>query len=237
MYSIINIANEQNVKNTMIDTLLSYIAPHYCCGCGTIGSLLCDNCKYDITSEDFSTCIVCGDLANRFGICNSCSVPYTRAWCIGERSGVLQRLIGTYKFQNAQSGYKILGDLLLDRLEVLPEETIVVPIPTVASHIRQRGYDHTLLIAKYFARKRGYKMEKTLERLTSTKQRQATKAQRVMQAKAAFGLSRGIIPDVPYLLIDDVVTTGATLQYAAKILKDHGAREVWVAAIARQPLD
>jgi ComF family protein len=198
---------------------------------------LCDNCKYDITSEGFSACIACDSLAGKTGICNLCRVPYSRGWCVGERSGVLQRLIGTYKFQNAQAGYKVLGDLLLDRLEMLPKEVIVVPIPTVSSHIRERGYDHTLLVAKHFANKRGHKVENVLERLTSTKQRHASKAKRIAQAKAAFGVAGRINPDVPYLLIDDVVTTGATLKYGAQALKDGGAREVWVAAIARQPLD
>lgn len=221
----------------MIDTLLSHIAPHHCCGCGIIGTLLCDNCKYDISSEAFSACIACGSLAGPAGICNLCVVPYSRAWCAGERSGALQRLIGTYKFQNAQDGYKLLGGLLLERIGHLPKETVVVAIPTVSSHIRQRGYDHAQLIAKYFAKKRGHKVEQPLQRVTSTKQRQATKAQRMTQAKSAFGLKGVINPDVPYLLIDDVVTTGATIKYAAQLLKDNGAGEIWVAAIARQPLD
>jgi predicted amidophosphoribosyltransferase len=80
-------------------------------------------------------------------------------------------------------------------------------------------------------------VKEVLERVTSTKQRQATKTQRIEQAKAAFAVKIAIDPDVPYLLIDDVVTTGATMQYAAQQLKDNGAREIWVAAIARQPLD
>jgi predicted amidophosphoribosyltransferase len=49
-------------------------------------------------------------------------------------------------------------------------------------------------------------------------------------------VTRNINEDACYLLVDDVVTTGATIKYAAKALKDAGAGDVWVAAIARQPL-
>jgi ComF family protein len=146
-----------------------------------------------------------------------CQLPYSRAWCVGERSGTLQRLIGNFKFQNAKSGYKALSELLLDRIPQLPPETVIVPIPTVSSHIRQRGYDHTLLIAKHFARRRKHSVSSVIQRATSTKQRQASKAQRIAQAKAAFKIAGSVNPDVPYLLIDDVMTTGATIrQYSLR---------------------
>jgi ComF family protein len=130
-----------------------------------------------------------------------------------------------------------LGDLLLEKIDQLPSGTIVVPIPTVSAHIRQRGYDHSKLIAKYIARKRGLKYNQALERVTATKQRGASKAVREKQARKAFAVRGSITPDVPYLLIDDVVTTGATMRYAAQALLDGGASHVWAAAIARQPLD
>src|SRR5438445_12581192 len=99
MYSIINKRNAQNVKSTMIDDILSIVAPLLCYGCGIEGTLLCDNCKYNISTEKFIQCIACGG-ASLAGVCRQCRVPYSRGWCVGERSGVLQRLIGNYKFQN-----------------------------------------------------------------------------------------------------------------------------------------
>jgi ComF family protein len=220
----------------MLDKVLDFVAPHYCCGCDKIGVLLCSNCKNNIICEQKMFCVVCCKPTGNMWLCRSCRVPFERAWVVGERDGVLQRLVGTYKFQRAKSGYKVLGDLLLAVLPELPSGTVIVPVPTVSSHVRERGYDHMILIAKYVAKARGLKLEPLLCRRTSTKQRQSTAVQRTEQAKQAFSVNGNINADVSYLLIDDVITTGATIKYASKALRDAGAKHIWVAAIARQRL-
>jgi len=211
------------------------MAPHPCSGCGKIDGLLCSNCKYDIISESFGGCVACGRPAIRNGLCKECHVPYSRAWCVGERADALLRLIDGYKFERAKAAHRPLAELLAARLPDLPTNTIVVPIPTVNSHIRQRGYDHTFLVTRHLTKAKKLQMLQPLERITSTKQRGASRQQRIKQAKQAFGLRSEVQPDRPYLLIDDVVTTGVTLKYAAKILKDAGAMDVWVAVVARHP--
>ena len=221
----------------MLDKLLSFVAPHHCCGCDKNGSLLCDNCLNYIKDETKMVCLVCHRPTASMWLCKDCRVPYERAWAVGNREGVLRRLIGLYKFERARSGYKALGELLLSSLPELPPETIVVPVPTVSGHIRERGYDHMLLIAKYVAKKRGLKLQRLLERKTSTKQRQAGAMQREAQAKQAFCVNGVLDGDVPYLLLDDVITTGATLKYASKALVDAGAKHVWVEVVARQTLN
>jgi ComF family protein len=221
----------------MIDSLLNLIAPHYCCSCGEIGSLFCEGCKYDIGQDDDTACLLCGQPASLAGVCGACRPCVERGWYAGARSGGLERLIDRYKFGRAQAAHKPLGDLLLVRLPDLPAETIIVPIPTVASHVRQRGYDHTLLVARYIAKKRGLTCATPLTRLSSATQRGAGRKQRLTQAKTAFEVKARLRNDVPYLLIDDIVTTGATLAYAAKALRSAGATVVWAAAVARQPLE
>jgi len=59
----------------------------------------------------------------------------------------------------------------------------------------------------------------------------------MIQALSAFGIHGSVDPRATYLIIDDIVTTGATIEYAALLLKEAGAKTIWVAAIARQPLD
>lgn len=219
----------------MIDNIVSIVAPHHCCGCDRIGDLLCDNCKYDIISEQKVVCIVCGKPAVN-GLCNECIVSYERAWLVGERDGVLQRLIGLYKFERAKAAYRSLGDLLLEVMPQLPSNTIIVPIPTTSSRIRERGYDHMLLIAKYIAKKRNLRCSQLIERKNNTKQRHASAKKRQQQAANAFMLVGKVNKDVPYLIIDDVMTTGSTIKFATELLNKNGAKHVWVAVIARQAL-
>jgi len=222
----------------MLDRLIENLAPHYCYGCGQVGTSLCDNCKYDITNEAFAGCLACGNMATRSGICDQCRVPYEKAWCVGERAEALERLIDAYKFEYVQAAHQTLAEMLLDTLDELPPETVIVPVSTIAKHIRQRGYDHTLLIARHVARKRNLTIHQSLKRSHTTVQRGASRTKRISQAKKAFWVEPVTVdPDRPYLLIDDVVTTGATLHYGALALQEAGVRRVWVAAIARQPLD
>lgn len=182
-------------------------------------------------------CVSCSLPTGLSFLCKKCKVPYNRAWVVGERSGVLQRVIGLYKFERAKAAYRDLGDLMLEILPELPCDTIIVPIPTASNHVRERGYDHMLLIARYVAKCRGLKCRQLLERRYNTTQRHSSARRRVEQAKNAFVVQGAIDPEVPYLIMDDVVTTGATIKYAAKALRDSGAEQVWVAVLARQPLD
>ena len=221
----------------MIDTLLSYIAPHHCCGCGKIGSLLCDNCKYNISDDRFDSCILCGGSATPLGLCGRCKPPFERGWCVGERTEELKLIIDGYKFERKRAASQVLGRLLSDRIGMLPQSTVIVPVPTIAAHIRVRGYDHTLLLARVVAVHQSLSVSNVLERKTTTKQRGASRHERFLQAKVAYGVKHPLDPELPYLLIDDVVTTGATIHYAAQALRDAGARHVWVGVIARQPLD
>ncbi len=221
----------------MIDKLLSFVAPHHCCECGVAGDLLCDNCKYNIICEFQNVCLACGRPCGATGLCNTCRVPYTRAWFVGERRDVLQRLVGLYKFERARSAYRTLGDLLLQAIPELPANAIIIPVPTAASHVRERGYDHTVLLARYVAKRRNLKCEQSLTRTTSTTQRHASAAERNQQAKAAFAVKGEIVKNTPYVLVDDVVTTGATIKYASQALLDAGVSQVWVAVVARQTLD
>jgi ComF family protein len=226
-----------NVKNTMIDNMLSVVAPHLCSGCGKIGSPICYHCKENIIKHPFIGCVVC-ELPSETGICEGHKMPYSQAWIVGKRQGILQYLIGIYKFQNVKAAAKSLAELLDRSLPPLPAHTVIIPIPTTPSHIRERGYDHMLLIAQYFAyiRKLQIKTDLLVRRSGDT-QHIANLKQRMAQARAAFQLSRELEPDKTYLILDDIFTTGATVGSAARLFKEKGAAAIWIAVIARQPLD
>lgn len=232
---IINVTKGQNVKNTMFDKALQIIAPHLCLGCGKIGSLLCSSCRYDIVSEPFNGCMVC-QRPTTSGICARHRSPIDSAWISGERDDVLARVIDAFKFERCKSAYRDLSEVLLETLPIIPVDTVVTSIPTVRSHIRERGYDHALLIAKAVAKRRRLPYKPLLRRQTNAKQRGANRKERFRQAEDAFAAIDMSVP-AKVLIVDDVVTTGATLHFAAKLLKEAGAEEVIVAAIAKQPLD
>ncbi len=222
----------------MLDRIFQLLAPHSCYSCGKTGQTLCDNCKYDITQEPFFGCIVCCGATAPDGVCRGCKTEYERAWAVAERTAAIEQLIDGYKFSHQKASSRVLVELLDEVLpDFSPYSPTVVPIPTIAQHIRMRGYDHVALVAKAFAARRQIRYAPLLSRQTTTKQIGASRRQRFENAKHAFGCHATISEDAPILLIDDIFTTGATLTYAAKALKEAGASTVWAAVLARQPLD
>lgn len=227
-----------NVKNTMIEALLQKVAPHPCFGCGKMGTPLCDNCKYNISSEPFSGCILCGDVDPE-GICAQHDVPICKAWVASERLTVLKRVIDAYKFEHVKAASNSLTDLLDSRLPLLPKNTVIVPIPTVSSHIRQRGYDHIDILTRLLAKRREFPVGYLLERSSNATQHHLNKSERQQEASSAFQITKDvkIDPDTPLLIVDDIITTGSTISSAAAVLANAGAKTIFVAALAYQPLD
>jgi ComF family protein len=220
----------------MFDKILQIIAPHHCYSCQNKGAVLCDSCVYNIANESENQCIECRK-PSQVGICNTCQAPFSKAWITGVREDELARIIGDFKWARVYQAYSSLGELLLSSIPTLPDNTVVVPIPTIAHHKRIRGYDHAYLLAKYFADQRKLKLQTVLKRNDNSIQHTANKKQRQRQAEKAFSSTTQLRSDVPYLIIDDIVTTGSTIKAATRVLKGAGANEVWVAAIARQPLN
>ncbi len=220
-----------NVKNTIVERVLQIVAPHPCLGCGKVGAVLCQYCKYDISHEPFFGCIVC-QAPSLAGICEEHAGPIERVFVVGERQGVLERAVNDFKFHNKRSAAWQLAELLDTRLPYLNENTIITPIPTVRSHSRVRGYDHALLLASLLASRRSVPLVQPLVRATNTTQHTVDKVTRLRQAAEAFG--RIVTVDVrgkTVVLVDDVITTGATVMAAAGLLRAAGAR-VWVVALA-----
>lgn len=224
-----------NVKNTIVEVLLQNIAPHPCSGCGKIGSLLCDHCKYDIVSEPFLGCIMCGT-PHLNGICENHNENIRNAFVVHTRTGVTKRLIDEYKFQRVKGAAKSLALLLHESLPVLPSDTIIVPIPTVKSHVRQRGYDQVELIAKHFAKLRNLRVVPLLVRMTNSTQHLLDRSTRIHEAQQAFSLNKKLFREStnsPKLILDDIITTGATVKEAARILSA-GNAPMLVGALAYQ---
>jgi ComF family protein len=227
-----------NVKITMIELMLKTVAPHPCFGCSKIGTALCPDCKYNIISEPFYGCILCGNVSPE-GVCAQHDTTICKAWVVGIRHTILKQLIDAYKFQYTKQAAHAMADLLDERLPLLPLNTIIVPVPTASSHIRQRGYDHIDILARLLAQRRNLRIQRYIERSSSATQHYLTKEQRQKEAMNAFHVStqKAIDPATPLLLLDDIITTGATISSAASVLAEAGVKTIFVGALAYQPLD
>ena len=105
---------------------------------------------------------------------------------------------------------------------------ILVPLPTISRHIRERGFDHIGLICK----KTGLPVERVLLRNKNTVQVGASLEQRREQAKQAYLLD-SVDLNKNYLLIDDVWTTGSSMMAAANLMREAGVKNLAICAIAR----
>lgn len=220
----------------MLDTLLSLLAPHLCSSCGAAGTPLCGYCKYNINKSHKRQCLLCECLSLE-GVCMLHHAFFDFAWIVGERFGGLQRLIGGLKFLYMKSAAQSVAELLDLSLPSLPRNCVLVPIPTIRRHIRQRGYDHLLLMARALSRRRGVPYAQLLRRRHSAVQHESSRRDRLRQARSAFELNGRVVPDRRYIILDDIVTTGATVSEAARVLREAGATSVWVVAVAKQTLD
>lgn len=220
----------KNVKNTTFPGLLDLIAPHSCRGCGRLGTALCDCCKNYIKQ------------CKNHNITNKITQKskFPPIYTIGTREDLLANLIHDYKYYSIRAIGTKLAELMYDNLPSdLPQNTVIVPLPTSTKHIRERGFDHTLFIAKKLAHLAHFKVQPLLLRNQNTVQVGSDKKTRLAQAKNAYAVNPkiSIDPTTTYLLLDDVWTTGASMKSAVKKLRSAGAKKLSVALLAVSTLE
>jgi len=176
-----------------------------------------------------------GKLINKCGWsgkCENCESSLDGIFCFGWREGVLEKLVEEYKYQSVRAMKKCLVELYDYIVPDLDGGVVVVPLPTIGRHVRERGLDHTLALAKGLARRRGWKCEKILGRKVDTVQVGAKVAERKEQAKKAYEVDGEVDSRKTYLLLDDVWTTGSSVFAAEKALRDVGAKKVYAVVLA-----
>ena len=173
------------------------------------------------------------EVATGAGRCEKCNLLFEGLWVGGWREGALAKLIKDYKYKSVRAAAEVLVELLD---EVLPrdlgDEMVVVPLPTIGRHVRERGLDHTAILARKLAKRRGWKCEKVLGRATDTVQVGAKVAERQRQAETTYVVQGEVRADKGYLLLDDVWTTGATMLAAERVLREAGAKRIYGVVLA-----
>ena len=139
------------VKNTTLPGLFDLLAPHSCRGCGRIGAALCERCKNYIISE-------------HAGYHPNLPDDLPPTFVLGHRTGLVGTMVHDLKYHSARALTRSLAELLDATLPEIRGRVVLVPLPTNSKHIRARGLDHTLLIAKHLAKLRHYQLEKILLR-------------------------------------------------------------------------
>lgn len=219
----------------IVERLISILAPHDCLLCGSEGSLVCARCWMDGCPALPERCYLCRKASPNSAVCNSCrrKSKLKHVWVRTDYEGLAKDLIRVFKFERAQAADSIIAEYMHESLPYL-ENTVIVPIPTATSRFRYRGYDHTALVAKELSKLTKLPHVSALRRLNQTRQVGAKRAKREEQLVDSF---RIVQPDLmkgsKVLLIDDVVTTGTTLNEVAKTLKKAGAKQIDAAVFAQ----
>jgi ComF family protein len=243
--------NEGSLVRLLADSLLSVVLSPSCAACGdplehaTLGPV-CDACWRSIRLLTPPLCDQCGDPLPAW---RALSIPLARcARCrrgrhhvdrgraIGAYEGALRAIIQTFKYDGRRSLARPLAALMRIRgAEMLAGADCVVPVPLHSSRRRQRGFNQAADLARHL----GLPSRGVLRRRRSTgTQTGLPAARRHGNVRGAFALARSWrrrdwMRNAIVVLIDDVSTTGATLDACARVLKSAGVREVRALTVAR----
>lgn len=219
----------------LLDKVLSLLAPYDCVGCGDEGAAICNPCLYSIPRVP-SRCYRCMAASSDFSTCNQCQsrTKLRHVWVATSYEGLTKQLLHVFKYERLVSAYTQISTMMDDSLPYL-SDYVVVAVPTATTRRRQRGYDHALLLAQAICHKRGLIYERPVVRLSQTRQVGASRKTRFAQLKDSLLVtSPRSIKGKKILLVDDVITTGATLEAVGSQLRQHGAKEVCAVVFAQK---
>ena len=225
----------RNLCGQLVDLLF----PPRCVGCRQVGTWLCAQCLEQIPRVEPPFCTRCGNQVTNDNLCLRCQTSPLQIDCIRSVvyfEGVLREAIHLLKYRGRTVLAKTLGSLMATYWMQHPVECdIVVPVPLHASRLRERGYNQAALLAGEMARQAGLILdEHALVRQRSTAPQVNLDAkQRKENVHAAFQCAGDALDGKHVLLIDDVCTTGATLQACAIALYQKGACGVRALTLAR----
>ena len=238
--------------NSFLLNLLDLLFPPVCAACGTrldeahAGKMLCSACMAEIRYVTSPKCHICGlPFASSAGadhVCGECiekSPSFDRARAVFVYSGPVRKLIHRIKYQGDGYALKALCSICRRALNAdhYAGDVLFVPVPLHVARLRDRGFNQAISIAR-----RLFPMKKMpvhmLERTRDTlPQMKLSASQRHANTRGAFRVRDSELEALArgdrVVLFDDILTTGSTVESAARELKRAGARRVDVLTVAR----
>lgn len=219
--------------------LVDLLYPPRCIGCGQGGSLYCRACRDSVRLIVPPVCPLCGAPQDRQALCARCAdrpllVDGIRSAALFE--GTLREAIHQFKYGYVRELAAPLADLLIACFQEIPVRAdVIVPVPLHRRRLKERGYNQAVLLAERLGEAAGISVARDmLYRNRHTMSQAMLNAQeRRRNVEGAFSCANRSVHGKRVLLVDDVCTTGATLEACSVALKERGALSVWALTVAR----
>jgi ComF family protein len=220
---------------------LNLFFPQKCLGCGEEGELICQTCRQSLPRVVHPICPRCGRPQSSGIVCPvcvswQCSIDGIRSPLKFE--GVVREAIHQLKYKNLRTLARPLASVIGEYFTRYPLPIqLLVPVPLHRKRLRERGYNQSALLANELGKlvnlpvKHDY-LVRTKYVLPQAKTRSVE--ERRQNVRSAFSCGNANLPHKHILLIDDVSTSGATLDACALALKSAGAISVWGLVVARE---
>ncbi len=227
-----------NLFRAILETVQDFIAPPLCVLCRQYSEqLLCPSCLTLLEKLRIrpTRCYRCG--APMYGRkckrCHGIKLPYTLARGAYLYTGPVAHVVEAMKYHGFRSLISWMANQMLPLMEEFTGQ-LLVPIPLHPTRIRERGFSQTKALVQALSQQTGLPVGELLERTRHTRSQTTLEPQeRLRNVRGAFQ-ARVFFPE-PVILVDDVMTTGATIKEAAKILLKSGVPRVEVLVFAITP--
>ena len=224
------------------DFIIDLLFPAACLGCGRSGAWLCPACRRGLRPADHD-CPHCQRPEPNGQFCPACAPAFhfRGLWAAGDYSQPLMaQLIKSLKYHNIRELADILADLMAEQAKEIAGRTdfypnqagrapLLVPVPLHPKRQRQRGFNQAELLAEKLRDKLAWSTDAShLVRVQSAgAQAKLSGAARAKNLRGAFVWRSDGLAGQNIILVDDVATTGTTLNECAAVLKKAGAGEIW----------
>jgi ComF family protein len=212
--------------------MLDVLFPTYCICCGRLGEFLCSVCRKKLVNS-LPECYYCRKISPKYLTHKKCSSSNIDAVFVGwQYNAVAKKILAQYKYRYAYKLSKMLSELLIKRLidtkflETLHPGSILLPVPIHREHQIKRGFNQTLLIADYLSMKLGYEVVNNLvSRVGDSRYQSKASFEQRKKLGDIFEIKEKVTGK-NIIIVDDVITTGSTLNSLAKTLKGNSVKAI-----------